>query len=54
MMTIFFTGTKLLVLNVLPREEKFNQGHFHAAVALTLCLKDDLGLGRDQSKSVVF
>jgi hypothetical protein len=31
--TIFFTGTKLLVLDVLSWEEKFNQDHCLAAIA---------------------
>jgi hypothetical protein len=31
--TIFFTGTKLLILGILPRERKFNQGYFLAFVA---------------------
>jgi hypothetical protein len=32
MMTIFFTGTKLLVLDVLPLEETFKRDHFLAAL----------------------
>jgi hypothetical protein len=31
--TVFFTGAELLVLDVLPSEEKFNQGHFPAFIA---------------------
>jgi hypothetical protein len=31
--TMFFTGTKLLVLDVLPREQKFNQNYFLTAIA---------------------
>jgi hypothetical protein len=31
--TIFFTGTKLLDLDVLPREQKFNQDHSLTAIA---------------------
>jgi hypothetical protein len=31
--TILFTETKLLVLDVLPREQKFNQDHFLTAIA---------------------
>jgi hypothetical protein len=31
--TIFFTGTKLLAGNVLPREQKFNRDHFLTAIA---------------------
>jgi hypothetical protein len=33
MVTMFFTGAKLLVLDVFHREEKFNQNHFLAAIA---------------------
>jgi hypothetical protein len=33
MVTIFFTGAKLLVLNALPDEQKFNQNHFLAMIA---------------------
>jgi histone-lysine N-methyltransferase SETMAR len=33
MVTIFFTGAKLLVLDMLPRDQKFNQDHFLAAIA---------------------
>jgi hypothetical protein len=32
MVTIFFTGVKLLVLDILPREKKFNQDHFTAII----------------------
>jgi hypothetical protein len=31
MITLFFTRMKFLVLDVLPREEKFNQNHFRAS-----------------------
>jgi hypothetical protein len=34
--TIFVAGTKLLILDVLPREETFNQNHFLAAIASEL------------------
>jgi hypothetical protein len=37
MVTIFFTETRLLVLDILPREEKFNQNTFLAAIAPELC-----------------
>jgi hypothetical protein len=32
LVTIFFTGTKLLVLGILPREGKFNQDRFLALI----------------------
>jgi hypothetical protein len=36
MVTIFFTGTKLLILNILPRERKLNQDDLLAFVASKL------------------
>jgi hypothetical protein len=33
MITTFLTGTKLLVLNVLPRKPKLNQDHFLTMIA---------------------
>jgi hypothetical protein len=40
LVTIFFTGTKLLVFGVLPREEKFNQYYFLAVIAPELLKKN--------------
>jgi hypothetical protein len=37
---IFFTGTKLLVLNVLPRERKFTHNHFPPIIAPELSKKN--------------
>jgi hypothetical protein len=34
LVTMVFTGTRLLVLNVLLREQKFNQEHFLARIPL--------------------
>jgi hypothetical protein len=36
MVTVFFHGTKLLVLGVPPREQKFNEDHFPARIGLEL------------------
>jgi hypothetical protein len=33
MFTVFFTETKLWILEVLPRRKKFNQSHFPATIA---------------------
>jgi hypothetical protein len=33
LVTILFTGMKLLLLGVLPRKQKFNQDHFLAMIA---------------------
>jgi hypothetical protein len=38
--TLFFTGTKLLVLDVLLREEKFHQDHVVAAIVPELLKKN--------------
>jgi hypothetical protein len=49
LVTIFFTGTKLLVLAVLPREEKFNQNHFLATITPEL-LKENSNFKRKVRK----
>jgi hypothetical protein len=36
MVIILFIGTKLLVLDCLPRQQKFNQDHFRAMISLEL------------------
>jgi hypothetical protein len=54
MVIIFFTGTKLLVLDVLPREEKSNQNHFLADIAPELSKKSSNAKRRiDKTQSIV-
>jgi hypothetical protein len=53
MVTIFFTGTKLLVLGVLPREEKFNQNHFLEVIAPELSRENSNTKRRVDKKQLV-
>jgi hypothetical protein len=50
---LFFTGTKLLVLDVLPREEKFNQNHFLAVIAAELSKENSDAKRRIDKKQLV-
>jgi hypothetical protein len=43
---IFFIGTKLLVLDVLPHKQKFNQNHFLAMIAPELSKQNPNAKGR--------
>jgi hypothetical protein len=45
MVTLFFHGTKLLVLDLPPREQTFNQDHFLAMIGPELS-KENTRVGR--------
>jgi hypothetical protein len=51
--TIFFTGTKPLILYVLPHEEKFNQNHFLAAIAPELSKENSNSKQRVDKKQLI-
>jgi predicted metalloprotease with PDZ domain len=51
--TIFFTGTKLLVLDVLLREQKFNQDLFLTAIAPELFKENSNAKRRVEKKQLV-
>lgn len=53
MVTIFFTGTKLLVLGIVSREEKFNQNHFLAVIAPELSKENSDAKRRIDTKQLV-
>jgi hypothetical protein len=50
MVALFSTGTKLLVLDVLSREQQFNQDHFLAMTALELS-KENMNAKRRVGKN---
>jgi hypothetical protein len=52
-MTIFFTETKLLVFDVLPHEQKFNQDHFLTAIARELSKENSNAKRRVDMKQLV-
>jgi hypothetical protein len=51
--TISFTETKLLALDVLPREQKFNQDHFLTATAPELSKENSNAKRRVDKKQLV-
>jgi hypothetical protein len=51
MVTAFFTGTKLLLLDGLPREEKFNQDYLLAATVPELSKENSNSKRRADKKN---
>jgi hypothetical protein len=53
MVTIFLTGTKLMVLDILRRKQKFNQDHFLAVIAPEISNENTSAKGRVHTNQLV-